>query len=89
LADFIELVYQQLLTDLQQNQADFTLLAAHKRLTQANNNLTSAEKQLSGLMNDTKIWESASMALIRMAQYYMDFLSKYAFYAARSLEFMR
>lgn len=82
----IELAHQQLIAKMHQDQAAYALQAAEKRYAQAIANKAAAEKQLSGLLNDMKVFEEAALCLIRIAQHYMNILTKYAFLAARALE---
>jgi hypothetical protein len=86
IADSLELAYQQLLAEMHQNQADYTVQTAEKRVTQAMASKENAEKQLKGLADDISSLEATSLTLISMAQQYMNVLIKYAFYCARALE---
>jgi len=86
IADSLELAYQQLTAQMRQNQAEYTAQAASKRLDQGKINKANAEQQLAGLINDIKYLEGVSLTLISMAQYYMNILTKYAFFGARALE---
>ncbi|TDH24531.1 hypothetical protein EXU57_14390 [Segetibacter sp. 3557_3] len=82
----IEFAHQQVIAQMHQGQAIFALQAAQKRLTQAQANKAAAQQQLAALSSDVKVLENASFSLIRIAQQYMNILTKYAFFAARSLE---
>src|SRR6185369_1794447 len=86
LREVVELTHARLLADLRNEQADFELQAVTLKLAQATRDLDMARSQLTGLTVDVAYLEQVALTLIRSAQRYMDILSKYAFFAARSLD---
>lgn len=82
----VELAHQQLIAGLHQQQAQYALQAAEKRLKNANEGKLLAENHKATLTNDNKTLKKAALFLMKLGQHYTNTLSKYAFLAARSLE---
>lgn len=86
LRELADLVHAQFLAQLHDQQADLSLQAVDKKISQAQQDLSLAQSQLNTLTPDQRILDAAALTLIRSGRQYLDILAKYMFWAARSLE---